>query len=91
MPLLGRLQLMMANNMDVEGLKVKPCFQILKSEADKTQNIKLIVVMANGKLICYLNGVLLIGTSNSSSFFSEFGNDWVRQSMGQLFSTFRIS
>ena len=85
------LRVEMANNIDLAGLKVKSRFPVLKSDADKTQNIKRIVVMANGKPICSLNGELLIGTSNPSSFFAEFGNDWVQRNVGQLFSTFRIS
>ena len=85
------LRLEMTNNLDLAGLKSKGRFPVLKSVADKAGLIKRIVITSSGKPICSLNGELLIGTSNPSSFFAEFGNDWVQRNVGQLFSTFRIS
>ena len=85
------LRVEMTNNIDLAGLKAKARFPVLKSKADNAGAIKRIIVMANGKPVCSLNGELMIGTSNPPSFFAEYGSDWVRNNAGQLFSTFIIA
>lgn len=76
---------------DLAGIKVKSRFPVLKSVADTKDSVKRIIVKANGKEICSLNGALVVGSSNPSSFFAEFGSEWVSKNIGQPFSTFRIS
>ena len=78
-------------DLDLAGIRVKSRFPVLKSVADTKDSVKRIVVKANGKQVCSLNGELVIGTSNPSSFFAEFGNEWVNKNIGQPFSTFRIT